>query len=197
MRHPAAQLAPALLTAVLAAGCSTAPAASAPAAAAPRAAAAKTADAAETAEAVAATADELAAPTGFRVALHPTEVPVTAADGRALVQWEADWTITWEPVAGADGHAVWFGTNEGAPHDPRRSVDEPELRLTAASGTSPAARVEQDREAGLLFTSSQLLVSVAARAADGTLGPRSPWYPVGDVPADGRPVGTAAPGHEH
>ena len=194
MRDPGARLALALLAAVLAAGCSTAPAASAPAAAVPRAAGAQTADAAET---VAATADELAAPTGFRVALHPTEVPVTAADGRALVQWEADWRITREPVAGADGHAVWFGTNEGAPHEPRRSVDEPELRLTAASGTSPAARVEQDREAGLLFTSSQLLVSVAARAADGTLGPRSPWYPVGDVPADGRPVGTAAPGHEH
>ena len=182
-------LALAVPAAVLTAGCSTAPAPSAPAAAAPLPVGAT--------QAVAATADELTAPTGFRVHLDPEEVPTTAADGRKLVQWEVDWTLTWEPVAGADGHAVWFGTNEGAPHDPRRSVDEPELRLTAATGTSPAARVEQDREAGLLFTSSQLLVSVAARAADGTLGPRSPWYPVGDAPADGRPVGTASAGHEH
>jgi hypothetical protein len=185
VRRPIAVLGAALPVAVLTAGCSTAPAANAPTVAAPPA------------QAVAATADELTAPTGFRVRLDPVEVPLTAADGRRLVQWEADWTIAWEPVAGAAEHAVWFGTNEGAPHEPRRSVEEPELRLTAAAGTSPTSRVAFDRETGLLFTSSQLLVSVAARAADGTLGPRSPWYPVGDVPADGRPVGTAAPGHEH
>jgi hypothetical protein len=185
VRRSAAVLGVTLAAGVLAAGCSTAPAASTPAVAAP------------SDVAVVATADELTAPTGFRVSLDPVEVPATAADGRDLVQWEVDWTLTWEPVAGAAEHAVWFGTNEGAPSEPRRSVDEPELRLTAAAGTSPAARLAADREAGLLFTSSQLLVSVAARAADGRLGPRSPWYPVGDAPADGRPVGTAAPGHGH
>ena len=129
--------------------------------------------------------------------LDPAEAAARAADGRGLVEWEVDWTISWQPVEGAAEHAVWFGTNEGAPDEPRRSVDEPELRLTAAAGTSPAARLASDREAGLLFTSSQLLVSVAARAADGTLGPRSPWFPVGDAPADGRPVPTALSEHGH
>lgn len=189
MRRPGALLAGALTVSLLTAGCSSAPAAGARAAAVP--------SPADDVEVVAATADELAAPTGFRVRLDPTEVPVASAERDDLVQWTADWTITWEPVEGAAAHAVWFGSNEGAPDEPRRSVDAPELRLTAAAGTSPAARVASDRAAGLLFTSTQLLVSVAGRAADGTLGPRSPWYPVGDVPADGRPVGTAAPGEGH
>ena len=40
--------------------------------------------------------------------------------------------------------------------------------------------------------------SPAARScsADGTYGARSPWFPVGDAPADGRPIGTEAPGHD-
>jgi hypothetical protein len=172
----------ALSALVLATGCS---AASAPAV-----------TAAPPAETVAATSAGLDAPSGFRVSLDPVEVPTTGPDGRDLVTWEADWTLTWEPPAGAVQHAVWFGTNEGAPSEPRRWIDEPELRLTAATGTSAPDGLAADREVGLLFTSSQLLVSVAARAADGSLGPRSPWFPVGDVPADGRPVGTAAPGHE-
>jgi hypothetical protein len=112
------------------------------------------------------------------------------------VSWRTEWTLTWEPTDGAQEYAVSFGTNEGAGGQPRRSLDEPELRLTAAAGTSSPDRLDVDREAGLLFTSSQLLVSVAARTADGADGPRSPWFPVGDVPADGRPVGTAVGGHE-
>ena len=137
-----------------------------------------------------------AAPTGFRVRLEPSETPTAGPDGRALVAWETAWTLTWEPSADVEEYGVWFGTNEGAGAAPRRSVEAPELRLTAATGTSPAERLEQDRRAGLLFTSSQLLVSVAARTADGAYGERSPWFPVGDVPADGRPIGTAAPGHD-
>ncbi len=137
-----------------------------------------------------------AAPTGFRVRLEPSEVPTSGPDGRTLVAWQTVWALTWEPSADATGYGVWFGTNEGAGSQPRRSVDAPELRLTAANGTSPPERLEQDREAGLLFTSSQLLVSVAARTADGSYGARSPWFPVGDAPADGRPIGTAAPGHD-
>ena len=137
-----------------------------------------------------------AAPTGFQVRLEPSETPTSGPDGGALVAWETAWTLTWEPSADAEEYGVWFGTNEGAGDEPRRSVAAPELRLTAATGTSPPARLEQDRRAGLLFTSSQLLVSVAARTADGTYGERSPWFPVGDAPADGRPIGTAAPGHD-
>lgn len=136
------------------------------------------------------------APTGFRVRLEPSETPTSGPDGRPLVAWETAWVLTWEPSADAASYGVWFGTNEGAADEPRRTVGTPALRLTAATGTSPAARLDQDREAGLLFTSSQLLVSVAARTAGGTYGERSPWFPVGDTPSDGRPIGTAAPGHD-
>jgi len=69
------------------------------------------------------------------------------------------------------------------------------LAVEAAAGTSARARLEQDREAGLLLTSSQLLVAVAATGA-GAAGPRSAWFPVGDVPAGGVPIGTADLGHE-
>ncbi len=133
-------------------------------------------------------------PTDFRVQLHPTELPVEGSDGQRMVQWTADWTLTWAPIPGAQDYAVWFGTNEGAGSAPRRTVREPELRLEAAAGTSPPERLAVERDAGLMFTSSQLLVSIAARDSAGRLGPRSPWFPVGDVPAGGRPVGTAAAG---
>jgi hypothetical protein len=45
----------------------------------------------------------------------------------------------------------------------------------------------------LLFTSSQLLVAVAPTGQVRS-GARSPWFPVGDVPPDGVPVGTAGLG---
>lgn len=168
----------------LAAGCSGS------AASTPTAGAAASATAAP-----AAPAGLLQAPTGFRVRLDPSEAAVTGSDGRRLVEWEVDWALTWTPVPGAQDYAVWFGTNEGAGSSPERYVAEPELRMTAANGTSSRERVQQDQAAGLLFTSSQLLVSIAGRDADGRLGPRSAWFPVGDAPADGRPIGTAVSDH--
>lgn len=63
------------------------------------------------------------------------------------------------------------------------------------SSRTACTSLEQDREAGLLFTSSQLLVSVTAVGRDGAAGPASPWFPVGDVPPDGAPIGTAGHGH--
>ena len=172
----------------LATGCSG-PAASTPVASSAPASAPSSASA----QAVA--TDELSVPTGFRVRLEPSETPVDGSDGQRLVEWEVDWVLGWTPTPGAQDYAVWFGTSEGAGNTPKRYVREPELRLTAATGTSPRQRLAQDRDAGLLFTSSQLLVSIAGRDADGRLGPRSPWFPVGDAPADGRPVGTAVSGH--
>jgi len=72
---------------------------------------------------------------------------------------------------------------------------EPELEVEAAAGTSTAAALPDDRSAALLFTSSQLLVSVSARSTAGE-GPRSLWFPVGDVPPTGRPIGSRSLG-EH
>ncbi len=148
-----------------------------------------------TAPAQPAATDELPVPTGFRVRLEPSEAPVNGSEGHRLVEWEVDWALGWTPTPGAQDYAVWFGTNEGAGSTPKRYVRQPELRLTAATGTSTRERLPQDREAGLLFTSSQLLVSIAGRDADGRLGPRTAWFPVGDAPTDGRPVGTAVSGH--
>ena len=45
----------------------------------------------------------------------------------------------------------------------------------------------------LLVPGIPLLVQVAARTDAGE-GPASPWFPVGDVPADGRPVPGPQPG---
>ena len=97
-------------------------------------------------------------------------------------------------VPEAESYAVYYGTNEGSAASGReRLVTVPSLQIQAAAGTSPRERLAQDRAAGLLFTSSQLLVSVAAVGSDGQQSPRSPWFPVGDVPADGRPIGIAQP----
>ena len=132
---------------------------------------------------------DLPAPTGFRVALEHEERPVAGPDGRELVAWESAWVLTWDPVPGAASYAVYFATNEGGGQRPRRTTEEPRLRLQAAAGTSPADRLETDRAAGLLFTSTQLLAAVSARA-EGSEGPRSPWFPVGDVPPGGVPLAT-------
>ncbi|MDP9408272.1 MAG: hypothetical protein M3P95_10525 [Actinomycetota bacterium] len=139
---------------------------------------------------------ELAVPEGFRVALDDEDRPVKGPDGQPLVAWDSTWVLTWEPVPGAEQYAVYVGTNEGSGATPRRTTEEPRLRLQAAAGTSPAERVETDRSAGLLFTSSQLLVAVSARAGERE-GPRSPWFPVGDVPPDGVPLPTGAGHADH
>lgn len=135
---------------------------------------------------------ELVAPSGYVVSLEHEEGPSDGPSG-PVVEWRSAWQLAWEPVDGARSYAVHYGTSEGtAGGPPARSATEPAVRIEAAAGTSPPERLEQDRAAGLLFTSSQLLVSVAAVGPDGSEGPRSPWFPVGDVPPDGVPIGTQA-----
>jgi hypothetical protein len=135
------------------------------------------------------------APVDFRVNLQNEERPAAGPQGEGQVAWESAWTLTWKPVAGAKAYAVYYGTNEGrGAHEPQRVVRGPLLRIQAAAGTSPVERLAQDRAAGLLFTSSQLLVSVAAVDADGEQSPMSPWFPVGDAPVDGRPIGARPSG---
>ena len=134
------------------------------------------------------------APTGFRVDLEQEERPAPGLAGAGQVAWETAWALSWEPVAGATSYAIYYGTNEGAGGEPQREVTEPSVRIQAAAGTSPVERVPQDQAAGLLLTSSQLLVSVAAVGSDGQQGTRSPWFPVGDVPADGEPIGIEVEG---
>jgi hypothetical protein len=125
----------------------------------------------------------LPAPAGFRVSVEHSETPLSGG----LVSWESRWVLTWEPVAGAEEYPVYFATSEGGGSRSRRATDEPRLALQAAAGTSPRERLEQDRAAGLLFTSSQLLVALSARSGEQE-GARSPWFPVGDVPVGGIPL---------
>ena len=133
----------------------------------------------------------LGTPTGFLVTLEHDEQPAAGPEGTDQVAWESAWILTWAPVPGADSYAVYYGTTEGGGgQEPERTTQAPTLRIEAAAGTSPSQRLAQDREAGLLFTSSQLLVSVAGVGPNGQQSPRSPWFAVGDAPADGRPIGT-------
>lgn len=138
------------------------------------------------------------APTGFSVAREDAERAGTAPDGSAVVTWTSAWRLRWEPVPGAEAYEVRFGTAEGtAESAPARTVAEPTTSVDVAAGTSPPERLAQDREAQVLFTSSQLRVQVAAVAQSGEVGPASPWFAVGDVPPDGRPLPQADPEHDH
>lgn len=132
----------------------------------------------------------LAAATGFRVSLDQREGPAPGPNGAGKVSWESTWRLTWTPVPGATSYAIFYGTNEGTGEQPRDMQDSTALIVQAAAGTSPRSRLQQDREAGLLFTASQLLVAVRPQGAAGP-GPRSLWFPVGEVPANGQPRGTA------
>ncbi len=126
---------------------------------------------------------ELGEPREFRTRVEHTKS--SRPDG--LVDWRTDWVLTWSEVPGASGYAVRFGTSEGT-GGRERSLDVPELTLDVAAGTSPRRRVRADRAAQLTLTASQLLVSVLATGPGGAEGPASPWYRVGEAPANGVPV---------
>ena len=139
-------------------------------------------------------ASVLGAVADFRVGVDHTQAPAPGPAGAGKLAWTSTWRLSWAPVPGANSYAVHYGTNEGAAGAPKVQP-EPELEVEAASGTSPVALLEEQRSAALLFTSSQLLVSVSARSDAGE-GPRSVWFPVGDVPASGRPIGQRSLGEE-
>lgn len=133
---------------------------------------------------------ELAEVGPFVVELENREGPATGPGSAGQVSWESTWRLSWTPVPGATSYAISYGTNEGRSDKPATLQTATFVRVQAAAGTSPSSRLEKDRKAGLLFTSSQLLVSVSARGSNGE-GPGSLWFPVGDVPPDGRPRGSA------
>jgi len=132
-----------------------------------------------------------AAPTGLQVSLDTQESP--GDDGSGTVDWEASWELVWVPLPDATGYVARWSTSEGTPETEPEPVEGTSLEVDVAAGSSPPERVSADLSAGVLFTSSQLSVSVAGVGEDGTTGPWSVWVPVGDVPADGRPVGSRGP----
>lgn len=135
---------------------------------------------------------------GFRVVIDDVQEPAPGPAGAGQLAWESTWQLSWEPVPGVDSYAVHYATNEGQGAGKPTVQTQPSLRVQAAAGTSPQDEVARARQAALLFTSSQLLVSISARTAAGE-GPRSPWFAVGDAPASGVPIGSvgSGPGADH
>lgn len=137
---------------------------------------------------------------GFRVELDHREHSRTTPVG-PRVDWQTSWRLSWEPVPDATSYAVWYGTAESGGDTagtPKRIVREPGLVVEAGAGTSEPARLDLDRETGLSLTASQLLVAVAAIDHDGNRGDPSRFFPVGEVPATGVPIGQElAAGHDH
>ena len=131
----------------------------------------------------------------FHVSVQCHERLVRGADGSTRISWQVDWRLSWQAVPGASGYAVYYGTSEGASDRPKTVQPERTVTVEAAAGTSTHGRLRADQRAALLFTSSQLLVAVAARG-DGRSGQRSAWFPVGDVPLNGVPVGTTRVGSQ-
>ena len=150
-------------------------------------------DSSGTSSAAAATAAALAEVGPFRVSLENRDSPATGLGSAGQVSWESSWRLSWPPVPGATSYAISYGTNEGSGEAPPTTQTATFVSVQVAAGTSPRDRLDKDRKAGVLFTSSQLLVSVSARGANSE-GPWSPWFPVGDVPPDGRPRGSAKVG---
>jgi len=133
-----------------------------------------------------------ARPSEFRVVLH-TEKESTAGE---LVTWRTWWKLTWASMPGATSYVVETATSEGGGDRPRqRTVEQPEWRIEVAAGTSAPAALDRDQQGQLAFTAAQLLVRIAAADHDGRRSAPSPWFPVGEVLAEGVPVPQPLPAH--
>lgn len=116
----------------------------------------------------------LRAPSGFTTAFE--EDRRSRAD---FVEWRTRWQLRWRPVTGATSYVVRTATSEG-PSGRSKMVAETRYLLEVAAGTSPAARLARDRTTQLALIAAHLRVQVAARGADGRIGPASPWFAVGE-----------------
>jgi hypothetical protein len=95
--------------------------------------------------------------------------------------WTTYWELTWEPVPGAVGYLIYYATAEGISAKPHQS-DEPGFRLSVARGIGTTAeRDEPGWKAQLGLTATQLQVIVVARFADGSVGPASRRFSVGET----------------
>jgi hypothetical protein len=118
--------------------------------------------------------------TGFAVCIYDEEGIDPGGTGDAMV-WTTYWELTWEEVPGAVGYLIYYATAEGISAKPRHS-DEPSFRLSVARGIGKSAdRDELHWKAQLGLTATQLQVIVVARFADGSVGPASRRFPVGEI----------------
>jgi len=98
-------------------------------------------------------------------------------DGR--VSWSTRWRLCWGPVPGAVAYVVTTITPEGV-GPPGETTDRCLVPLTVASGITdrPGARPSGSRQVDPM-QQLMLAFTVAARFADGTVGPASPAIPLG------------------
>ncbi len=135
----------------------------------------------------------LPAPEDFQVRLAHSEQPRRAD----ILDWRTRWVLEWRPVAGASGYEIHFATSEG-PSARVRRVQEPRVALEVAAGSSRRSRLDEDRSLQLALSAAALQVQVVALGADGTTeGASSAWFPVGEVPPGGIPMGGTAEEHHH
>ena len=94
--------------------------------------------------------------------------------------WTTYWELSWDEVPGAVDYLIYHATSEGISSKPRQT-DEPCWRLAVARGVGAVLqRDELGWKAQLAMMASQLQVSVVARFADGSVGPASRRFSVGE-----------------
>ena len=119
-------------------------------------------------------------PTGFVVRIYDEEGTDPGITGVAAV-WTTYWELTWNAVPGAVDYQLYYATAEGMSSKPRQSA-EPTLQISVARGIGSVADREALRwKAQLGMMAAQLQVIVVARFADGSVGPASRRFSVGEL----------------
>ena len=119
-------------------------------------------------------------PTGFAVRIYDEEGtdPGIADVGKV---WTTYWELTWNAVPRAVDYLLYYATVEGMSLAPRQSA-EPGVRLSVACGPGEVAdRDELSLAFQLKMMAAQLQVMVVARFADGSIGPASRCFSVGEM----------------
>jgi hypothetical protein len=119
-------------------------------------------------------------PTGFVVRIYDEEGTDPGITDVAAV-WTTYWELTWNAVPGAVDYLLYYATAEGMSLKPRQSA-KPTLRLSVARGIGAVAdRDALGWKAQLGMMAAQLQVIVVARFADGSVGPASRRFSVGET----------------
>jgi hypothetical protein len=119
-------------------------------------------------------------PTGFVARIYDEEGTDPGIADVSTV-WTTYWELTWNAVPGAVDYLLYYATAEGMSLQPRQST-EPTLRLSVARGIGAVADRDELRwktQLGMIAT--QLQVMVVARFADGSVGPASWRFSVGEL----------------
>ena len=119
-------------------------------------------------------------PTGFVVRIFDEEGADPGITNAHTV-WTTYWELTWDAVPGAIDYLMYYATAEGMSLKPRCCA-RPGLRLSVARGIGAVAdRCELGFKAQLAMMAAQLQVMVVARFADGSVGPPSRRFSVGET----------------